>query len=190
MKAACMRFRSKLAGLFSGSHTYSTTQMQDWRVRKRTERAYGHNRVLSSSMFLFHVVEREVYLRKVSTDTWEFYMTLRNVLRTIDLARAAGISVQQVRNYEALGLLPQVSRGKSGYRLYTQHHLAALKTARSLVGGYGWQRMPAIMHALHRAALSAALAPIDSCHAGPPTKRLQVEQPLPPGRALPTGSRL
>src|SRR5260221_7692103 len=66
MKAACMRFRSKLAGLFSGSHTYSTTQMQDWRVRKRTERAYGHSRVLASSMFLFHVVEREVYLRKVS----------------------------------------------------------------------------------------------------------------------------
>ena len=47
-------------------------------------------------------------------------MTLRNALRTIDLARAAGISVQQVRNYEALGLLPSASRSKSGYRLYTQ----------------------------------------------------------------------
>ena len=82
---------------FSGSHFYSTTQMQDWRVRKGTERVYGHNRVLSSSMFLFHVIEREVYLRKVSTSTWEFHMTLRNTLRTIDLARAAGISVQQVR---------------------------------------------------------------------------------------------
>jgi hypothetical protein len=71
MKAACIGFRSKLAGLFSGSHTYSTTQMQDWRVRKGTERAYGHNRVLSSSMFLFHVVEREVYLRKVSLFGYE-----------------------------------------------------------------------------------------------------------------------
>jgi DNA-binding transcriptional MerR regulator len=76
-------------------------------------------------------------------------MIPHNALRTIDLARAAGISVQQVRNYEAFGLLPPVSRSKSGYRLYTQQHLAALKTARSLVAGYGWQRMPKIMQALH-----------------------------------------
>jgi DNA-binding transcriptional MerR regulator len=39
------------------------------------------------------------------------------------------MSVQQVRNYEAFSLLPPVSRSKSGYRLYTQQHLAALKTA-------------------------------------------------------------
>jgi len=39
-------------------------------------------------------------------------MTLRNAMRTIDLARAAGINVQQVRNYEALGLLPPASRSK------------------------------------------------------------------------------
>ncbi len=68
-------------------------------------------------------------------------MVLRDSLRTIDLARAAGISVQQVRNYEALGLLPPASRSKSGYRLYTQRHLAALKTARGLVGGYGGNRL-------------------------------------------------
>ena len=35
-------------------------------------------------------------------------MKLGNTLHTIDLARAAGISVQQVRNYEAFGLLPPV----------------------------------------------------------------------------------
>ena len=64
-------------------------------------------------------------------------MELRHALRTIDLARAAGISVQQVRNYESLGLLPPAERSKSGYRLYTECHLAALKTARGLVGGYG-----------------------------------------------------
>jgi DNA-binding transcriptional MerR regulator len=115
-------------------------------------------------------------------------MALRTSLRTIDLARATGISVQQVRNYEALGLLPQATRSKSGYRLYTQHHLAALKTARSLVGGYGWQRMPVIMQALHRGDLSAALATIDSCHAELASKRLQVEQTLSALRALAAGS--
>ena len=105
-------------------------------------------------------------------------MALRTSLRTIDLARAAGISVQQVRNYEALGLLPQASRSKSGYRLYTQHHLAALKTARSLVGGYGWQRMPAIMQALHRGDLAAALTTIDTRHGEQALKRRECEQTL------------
>jgi DNA-binding transcriptional MerR regulator len=105
-------------------------------------------------------------------------MVLHDTLRTIDLARATGISVQQVRNYEAQGLLPQALRSKSGYRLYTQHHLAALKTARSLVSGYGWQQMPAIMQALHRGDLSAALATIDARHAELASKRLQVEQTL------------
>ncbi len=111
-------------------------------------------------------------------------MALHNSLRTIDMARAAGISVQQVRNYEALGLLPAASRSKSGYRLYTQHHLAALKTARSMVGGYGWQRMPAIMRALHKGDLSTALTTIDSRHAELASKRLQVEQTLAALRAL------
>lgn len=105
-------------------------------------------------------------------------MKLGNTLHTIDLARAAGISVQQVRNYEAFGLLPPVSRSKSGYRLYTLQHLAALKTARSLVAGYGWQRMPKIMQALHGGELGAALALIDARHAELASKRQECEQTL------------
>jgi DNA-binding transcriptional MerR regulator len=105
-------------------------------------------------------------------------MTLHDVLRTIDLARATGISVQQVRNYEAMGLLPAAERRKSGYRIYTQRHLAALKTARSMVGGYSWQQTSAIMQALHREDLSTALATIDSRHAELASKRQQVEQTL------------
>ena len=105
-------------------------------------------------------------------------MLLRNSLRTVDLARAARISVQQVRNYEASGFIPPAERSKSGYRLYTQRHLAALTTARSLIGGYGWQRTPAIMQAVHQGNLSAALATIDTRHAELASKRLQVEQTL------------
>jgi DNA-binding transcriptional MerR regulator len=105
-------------------------------------------------------------------------MTLRTSLRTIDMARAAGMSVQQVRNYESLGLLPPAERSKSGYRLYTQRHLAALKTARSLVAGYGWQLMPVIMQALHRGNLSVALATIDTRHAELASKRRECVQTL------------
>ncbi|MEO6888008.1 MAG: MerR family DNA-binding transcriptional regulator [Ktedonobacteraceae bacterium] len=85
----------------------------------------------------------------------------RPYLRTHDLALAGHISVQQVRNYEASGLIPKAQRSPKGYRLYTQRHLAALQTVRSMVRGYGWQRTPAIMQALHRGDLSAALATID-----------------------------
>src|SRR6266699_2440541 len=103
-------------------------------------------------------------------------MTVRTYLRTIDLAQAGHISVQQVRNYEASGFIPPAERSPGGYRLYTQQHLVALKTARSLVGGYGWQR--AIMQALHRGKLSVSLAAIDERHAELASKRLQVDQTL------------
>src|SRR5579884_2125473 len=105
-------------------------------------------------------------------------MTDRPYLRTHDLALAGNISVQQVRNYEASGLIPQAQRSPSGYRLYTQQHLAALKTVKSTVRGYGWPRTSAIMQALHRGDLSAALATIDERHAELASKRLQVEQTL------------
>lgn len=105
-------------------------------------------------------------------------MMVCHTLRTHDLALAGGISVQQVRNYEAHGLIPQAPRSPSGYRLYTQQHLAALQTVKSLVRGYGWQRTPEIMRALHRGDLSTALAIIDERHAEQARKRLQVEQTL------------
>jgi len=117
-------------------------------------------------------------LKEVSKGTWEFYMTARPYLRTHDLALAGHISVQQVRNYEASGLIPKAQRSPSGYRLYTQQHLAALQTVKSMARGYGWQRTPAIMQALHRGDLSTALATIDTHHAELASKRLQVEQAL------------
>ena len=105
-------------------------------------------------------------------------MTVHPALRTRDLALAGDISVQQVRNYEANGLIPQAPRSPSGYRLYTQRHLAALQTVKSLVRGYGWQHTSAIMQATHRGDLSAALAIIDERHAEQARKRLQMEQTL------------
>ena len=105
-------------------------------------------------------------------------MTVNPYLRTKDLAQAVHISVQQVRNYEANGFLPAVERSPSGYRRYTQQHLVALKTARHLIGGYGWQRAQQIMQAVHQGKLSQALALIDERHAELARTRLQLEQTL------------
>jgi len=115
-------------------------------------------------------------------------MTVRPYLRTHDLALAGHISVQQVRNYEANGLIPQAQRSPSGYRLYTQQHLAALKAVKSMVRGYGWPRTSAIMQALDRGDLSAALAIIDERHAELASKRFQVEQTLSALRLFVAGS--
>src|SRR5690242_21190014 len=99
-------------------------------------------------------------------------------LRTVDLARAVNLSVQQVRNYEAWGFLPPVARSGSGYRLYTPRHLAALQTARRMIAGYGWQPAREILQALHQGELDAALALIDAQHAALARQRERVEQAL------------
>ena len=96
--------------------------------------------------------------------------------------------IEQVRNYEANGLIPQAQRSPSGYRLYTQQHLAALKAVKSMVLGYGWPRTSAIMQALHQGDLSAALATIDERHAELASKRFQVERTLSALRTLAAGS--
>ncbi len=103
-------------------------------------------------------------------------MTVGTYLRTKDLAQAVQISVQQVRNYEAGGFIPPVERSPSGYRRYTRQHLAALKTARSLSGGYGGRQAQQMMQAVHQGRLADALALINQRHAELAGTRLQLEQ--------------
>lgn len=108
-------------------------------------------------------------------------------IRTRDLARAAGVSVQQVRNYEAQGLLPPVGRRPSGYRHYTTQHLAAIRVARLLMRAYGNQRALAVMRAVHRNDLAKALAVVDEHHAELDRLRHQFEQTLAALRTLTAG---
>lgn len=103
---------------------------------------------------------------------------VRASLRTADLARAAQMSAQQVRNYEASGLLPPVERAPSGHRRYSGQHLAALETARLLVGGYGWDAARAILAAAHGGDLAGALALLDARHAALDRTRQQLAQTL------------
>lgn len=105
-------------------------------------------------------------------------MKVARSFRTHELAAAGGISVQQVRNYEASGLIPPVERSPSGYRRYTERHRAALVAARGLVAGYGWARTRAIMAALGAGDLAAALALIDEHHAELAARRRRSEQTL------------
>lgn len=85
------------------------------------------------------------------------------VVRTVDLARAAGISTQQVRNYESAGALPVVPRSATGHRLYTRAHLLALHTYRALLAGFGVTAAD-IMRAVHAGDRSTALRLVDAGH--------------------------
>jgi DNA-binding transcriptional MerR regulator len=111
-------------------------------------------------------------------------MSEKRYLRTVDLARAVGVSVQQVRNYEAAGFLPPAPRSAAGYRLYTRRHLAAIETTRAMIAGYGWQQTRAIMETVHRGDLDAALALVDARHAELHRQRGQVEEMLTALRAV------
>lgn len=85
--------------------------------------------------------------------------------RAIDLARIAGISTQQVRNYADAGILPPVPRTATGYRRFDDTHRRALLAYRALAKGCGPRKAEAIMRAVHAGDLPGALALLDAGHA-------------------------
>lgn len=58
-------------------------------------------------------------------------------LRTADVARESGYSVQQVRDLERLGVIPPASRAANGYRSYALVHVHALRAYRGLASAAG-----------------------------------------------------
>ena len=117
-------------------------------------------------------------------------------LRAIDVARGAGISVQQVRNYEATGVLPPLGRTESGYRVFTPAHAAAVKLVRLLADGHGWERARTVMRAVHDGDVATALAALDRSHAELDSERSEIAGVLaafaaiatPPMPSLPPGA--
>lgn len=99
-------------------------------------------------------------------------------VRGIALAREAGISVQQVRNYEQAGLLPTATRSASGYREFGEAHRRALVAARALVRAYGWDDAVTILAAVHRDDLTTAVACVDHGHAQLDRERERIQQAL------------
>jgi DNA-binding transcriptional MerR regulator len=86
-------------------------------------------------------------------------------VRPVDLARAAGVSTQQVRNLEAVGALPEAERTTSGYRRYDERHLAALLAYTALVPGLGAPGARMIVAAVGEGRTAEALERLDAAHA-------------------------
>lgn len=92
----------------------------------------------------------------------------------VDLARSAGLSVQQVRNYVECGMLPPAARAGNGYRVFTTGHAEALTVARIVIDGYGWATALTAMRAANAGDAAAVAAVADHAHAALDRERARV----------------
>lgn len=94
----------------------------------------------------------------------------KSSLRTVDVARQAGYSVQQIRDLEHDGVLPPAERTSAGYRAYTGRHVQAALAYKALAAGAGPMEARRLMRTAH-SDTAALLAQLDDVHA-----RLTVER--------------
>ncbi|EXU63013.1 MerR family transcriptional regulator [Streptomyces sp. PRh5] len=96
-------------------------------------------------------------------------------LRPVDLARMAGVSTQQIRNYVDAGILPPAARTPAGYRRLDDRHRRALVTYRALMPGYGAETAREVMRAVHDEDVALALTLVNAGHAALHDQRLSLE---------------
>ena len=95
-------------------------------------------------------------------------------MRTIDVARRAGCSVQQVRKLEAAGVLPPTTRSISGYRRWDDIHVASLLAYQQLTGAIGPVEARLLVRDAHRDQ-TAMLTRLDAAHARLHQERRELE---------------
>lgn len=101
--------------------------------------------------------------------------TLHRPLRTADVARRAGCSVQLVRNLERDGVLEPPTRTRSGYRRWTDIHALAAATYVVLAGGVGPVEAKRLLRIARAGTENDVLALVDLAHARLHAERRDVE---------------
>ncbi len=86
-------------------------------------------------------------------------------LRTVDVARQAGCSVQQVRDLEREGVLPPAGRTAAGHRVLAPVHVHAARAYGALAAAVGPAGAAEIVRLAHRGPVPALLALLDGAHA-------------------------
>lgn len=85
-------------------------------------------------------------------------------LRTVDVARESGYSLQQVRDLERLGVIPPAARSSNGYRSYTSAHVHALRAYRGLAGAVGPVAARQMLAELRTETIAATASAISAVH--------------------------
>ncbi|MET7736149.1 MerR family transcriptional regulator [Streptomyces sp. NPDC005402] len=95
-------------------------------------------------------------------------------MRTVDVARESGYSVQQVRDLERLGVIPPAVRADNGYRSYTLLHVHALRAYRGLAAAVGPVEARRLLAELRTATITEAASAVDEVHARLARERAEV----------------
>jgi DNA-binding transcriptional MerR regulator len=85
-------------------------------------------------------------------------------LRTADVGRESGYSVQQVRDLERLGVIPPAVRAANGYRSYSPIHVRALRAYRGLASAAGPVEARRLLAGALAGSLADAAAEIGTVH--------------------------
>ncbi|TYL51207.1 MerR family transcriptional regulator [Agromyces mariniharenae] len=85
-------------------------------------------------------------------------------MRTADVARASGYSLQQVRDLERLGVIPPAARAGNGYRAYGPMHVVALRAYRALAFAAGPVVARQVLAGVWRQSMPDAAAAIGDVH--------------------------
>jgi DNA-binding transcriptional MerR regulator len=98
------------------------------------------------------------------------------MLRTTDVSRATGYSVQQVRDLERLGVIPPAARAANAYRSYSILHVRALDAYRRLAVAVGPVEARRMLIELWGSNLDEAAAAIGAAHVRLAAERDQLLQ--------------
>ncbi|MGD6756861.1 MerR family transcriptional regulator [Streptomyces sp. BH105] len=101
-------------------------------------------------------------------------MAVERALRTVDVAKESGYSVQQVRDLERLGVVPAAVRSANGYRAYAPVHVRALRAYRGLAGAMGPVAARQLMAGLWTRTVEEAAASVNAVHVGLARERDEV----------------
>ncbi|WP_096435869.1 MerR family DNA-binding transcriptional regulator [Alteribacter populi] len=82
---------------------------------------------------------------------------MKNNVRPVDIARRLQISTSSLRNYEKRGLVPPAERLPTGYRVYTEEHVAYFECIVAMSTGFGMDITTSVLKKIQIGDLDSAL---------------------------------
>jgi DNA-binding transcriptional MerR regulator len=78
-------------------------------------------------------------------------------MRPVDIARRLSVSTTTLRHYEAFGMIPKVMRSPSGYRIYTDEHIAYFICIREMLHAFTLSEIANMLKPIMGAQIDEAL---------------------------------
>ncbi|WP_025027897.1 MerR family DNA-binding transcriptional regulator [Caldalkalibacillus mannanilyticus] len=82
---------------------------------------------------------------------------MKNHSRPVDIANRLKISTSTLRGYEERGIVPKTERTSSGYRIYTEEHIAYFECIVAMAPGFGIDATSAVLKYIQQNKVSSAL---------------------------------